>query len=298
MTIQLTWAFAISATTFVLELVGGLLSSSLALLSDAGHVFADAVALGLSLFALRLAARPADAKATFGYHRVGIMVALVNGTTLIVIAALIFREAYQRFFAPPEIKTTELLAIAAVGLAANLAMALLLRRGRRASLNIKSAWLHVLGDGLGSLGVLASGVVILLTGWSYVDPLISVLIGGLIFIGGLRVIREAGAVLLELPPRGLDLEEVARAMESVPGVLDVHDLHVWAITPQLIALAAHVQVEDQPLAAAVEVCAALRERLRGLGIGHLTLQLECHGCAEGKTFCHLLEPLGESAAEP
>lgn len=290
MSARLAWAFGISAAIFVLELVGGLISGSLALLSDAGHLLADVLALGLSLFALRLAARPANAKATFGYHRVGILVALINGTTLAVMAALIFREAYQRFFAPPEIKTTELLAIASVGLAANLAMAFLLRRDRRQSLNIKSAWLHVLGDGLASLGVLASGVVILFTGWNYVDPLISVLIGGLIIIGGLRVLREAGSVLLELPPRGLDLEEVVHAMESVPGVRDVHDLHVWAITPQLVALAAHVRVEDQSLATGGEVCAALEERLRKLGISHTTLQLECHGCSEGRTFCCWLEP--------
>lgn len=296
MTIRLTWALAISATIFVLELTGGLISGSLALLSDAGHLFGDALALGLSLFALRLAARPANAKATFGYHRVGILVALINGTTLIVMAVLIFREAYQRFFAPPEIKTTELLAIAAVGLIANLVMAGLLHRGRRHSLNIKSAWLHVLGDGLGSVGVIASGLIILFTGWNYADPLMSLLIGLLILFGGFRVLREAGSVLLELPPRGLDLEEVAREMGSVPGVLDVHDLHVWAITPQLVALAAHVQVEDQPLAAAAAVHAALQERLQELGIGHATLQLECHGCAEGRTFCHRLEPLEEEMA--
>jgi cobalt-zinc-cadmium efflux system protein len=293
---RLAWAFALSAAIFVLELVGGLISGSLALLSDAGHVFGDALALGLSWFALRLAARPASAKATFGYHRVGIMVALINGTTLIVIAALIFREAYQRFFAPPEIGTTELLAIASVGLVANLAMAGLLRRGRRESLNIKSAWLHVLGDGLASVGVIASGLIIKLTGWNYADPTMSALIGLLILLGGLRVLREAGSVLLELPPRGLDLEEVARAMESVPGVLDVHDLHVWAITPQLIALAAHVRVEDQPLAATAGVCTALQARLRKLGIGHTTLQLECQGCGEGQTFCHRLEPLEEERA--
>ncbi len=298
MTIRLTWAFGIASAIFVLELVGGFLSGSLALLSDAGHLFADVLALGLSLFALRLAARPANAKATFGYHRVGIMVALINGTTLIVLAALIFREAYQRFFAPPEIQTTELLAIASVGLAANLGMAFLLRRGRRTSLNIESAWLHVLGDSLSSVGVIASGVIIKFTGWNYADPLVSSLIGLMILLSGLRVLREAGSVLLEFPPRGLDPEEVIREMESVPGVLDVHDLHLWAITPQLVALAAHVRVEDQPLAASGEICAALQARLRGLGIGHTTLQLECHGCAEGRTFCHRLEPPGGKDPEP
>lgn len=297
MSSRLAWAFGISAATFLLELVGGLISGSLALLSDAGHVFADALSLGLSWLALGLATRPADAKATFGYHRVGIMVALINGTTLIVMAALIFREAAARFLAPSQIQTTELLIIAAIGLLANLAMAGLLHRGYQHSLNVKSAWLHVLGDSLASVGVITSGLVILFTGWGYADPIMSVLIGLLILLGGLRVIREAGSVLLEFPPRGLDLDKVVQEMESVPGVLDVHDLHVWAITPQLVALAAHVQVEDQPLADAEGVLAGLQERLRELGIGHATLQLECHGCVRGATFCHRLEPLEERDVE-
>jgi len=198
-------AFVISLTVFVLEVIGGILSGSLALLSDAGHVLADALALGMSWFALRLAERPASAKATFGYHRVGIMVALINGAALCVMAALIFREAYPRFFSPPEIQTTELLAIAAVGLVANLVMAKLLHAGHNHSLNVRSAWLHVLGDSLASVGVIIAGLVIRFTGWEYADPIISVLIGGLIFIGGVRVIRDASEVLLELPPRGLDM---------------------------------------------------------------------------------------------
>lgn len=288
MSARIGWAFVISLTVFALEVIGGFLSGSLALLSDAGHVLADALALGMSWFALRLAERPASAKATFGYHRVGIMVALINGTALCVMAALIFREAYPRFFSPPEIQTTELLAIAAVGLVANLVMAKLLHPGHNHSLNVRSAWLHVLGDSLASVGVIIAGLVIRFTGWEYADPIISVLIGGLIFIGGVRVIRDASEVLLELPPRGLDMDAVLQAMKDVPGVRDVHDLHVWAITPQIPALAACVLVEEQSLAATKTLRASLEDRLRKIGIRHTTLQFECYDCSVGTTFCDRL----------
>jgi len=284
-------AFGISLAIFVMEVIGGFLSGSLALLSDAGHIFADAFSLGLSWYALNLLHRRANGRATFGYHRVGIMVALVNGTMLVVMAVLIFREAYERFLTPPRIQTTELLIIATIGLLANLVMVRLLHDGHRHSLNVKSAWLHVISDSLASLGVVISGVVILLTGWRYADPIASVLIGVLILIGGWRVIREAGAVFLELVPRHLDSDEVLREMRDVPGVLDVHDFHLWMITPQIAALAAHVQVKDQPLSDNEGIFIELQRRLQRMGIGHTTLQLECHGCALSETFCHQLEPL-------
>jgi len=289
MTTRMACAFAIALAIFVLELIGGLLSGSLALLSDAGHVFADVIALGLSWYALGLSSRRANAKATFGYHRVGIMVALLNGTMLIVVAVLIFREAYERFLAPTQIQTTELLVIASIGLLANLAMVWLLHRGHQHSLNVKSAWLHVLSDSLASLGVIISGLVILFTGWRYADPIASVLIGGLILVGSWRVIREAGSVFLELSPQGLNAEEVIRQMKGVSGVLDIHDFHLWMVTPQIVTLSAHIQVKDQPLAATQAILAELQSRLGRLGIGHTTLQVECHDCAFGETFCHQLE---------
>jgi cobalt-zinc-cadmium efflux system protein len=286
-------AFAISITILVMEIVGGILSGSLALLSDAGHVFADAVSLGLSWFALNIARRPASSKATFGYHRVGIMVALLNGTTLIVMAVLIFLEAYKRFLSPVHIQTTELLAIAAAGLVANLVMVRLLHGGHQHSLNVRSAWLHVIGDSLASVGVIASGLVIIFTGWTYIDPLISVFIGGLILWGGGRVIREAGAILLELPPRGLDLDRVLGVMRRVPEVIDVHDLHVWTITPQIVALSAHVLVKDQPVTNTHTIGEHLREELASFGIEHATLQFECQDCQNGDTFCSKLNHYDE-----
>lgn len=286
-------AFAISIAILAMEIVGGILSGSLALLSDAGHVFADAVSLGLSWFALNIARRPASSKATFGYHRVGIMVALLNGTTLIVMAILIFREAYERFLSPVHIQTTELLAIAAAGLVANLVMVRLLHGGHQHSLNVRSAWLHVVGDSLASVGVIASGLIIIFTGWTYIDPLISVCIGGLILWGGGRVIREAGAILLELPPRGLDLDGVLNVMRQVPEVLDVHDLHVWTITPQIVALSAHVLVRDQSITDTHAIGDRLREELASFGIDHATLQFECQECQNGDTFCSGLNHCAE-----
>ncbi len=285
---RMGWTFTVSCLLFVLELVGGLSSGSLALLSDAGHVLADALSLGLSWFALVIARRPPSAKASFGYHRVGILVALLNGTTLVIMSALILREAVARFFLPVPIHTTELLIIAGVGLVANLVMAGLLHGGHEHSLNVKSAWLHVLSDTLASVGVIATGLVIRFTGWRTADPIMSVLIAALILAGGWRVLRAAGRVLLELPPPGLDLDEVARQMQSVPGVVGIHDLHVWAITPRILALAAHVQVQDQRLEATQPLLGALCARLREQGIEHTTLQFECDDCAEGEVFCNRL----------
>lgn len=282
-------ALGISLTIFIMEIVGGFVSGSLALLSDAGHVLADAVALGLSLYALKLSRRSSNGVATFGYHRVGILVALINGTTLVVMAALIFREAYERFLAPPQIKITELLIIAAIGLAANLVMVWLLHRGHHHNLSIKSAWLHVMGDGLASLGVIISGLVIYFTGWAYADPIASIFIGILICIGGCRVIREAGSVLLELAPKHMNTEEIIHQMRKVSGVLDVHDFHLWMITPQLVALSAHIMVEDQSVSDTEVIFSELQVRLLDMGIEHITLQMECNSCGTNKTFCHQLK---------
>lgn len=290
MTKRMAWTFAVSCLLFVLELIGGLLSGSLALLSDAGHVFADALSLGLSWFALVIARRPPSARASFGYHRVGILVALLNGTTLVIMSALIIREAIARFTASVPIHTTELLAIAGAGLVANLVMAGLLHGGHGHSLNVKSAWLHVLGDTLASVGVIGAGLIIRFTGFRAADPIASILIAGLILVGGWRVLRRAGSVLLELPPRDLDLDEIARKIRSVPGVVGIHDLHVWEITPRIRALAAHVQVEDQQLEATQPLLARLRARLSEFGIEHTTLQFECDDCGNGETFCNRLEP--------
>jgi cobalt-zinc-cadmium efflux system protein len=278
-------AFGISLSVSAVELAGGLLSGSLALLSDAGHVIADAAALGLSWYALRLSRRHSSGRATFGYHRAGVMVALINGGALIIMAFLIFSEAYRRFLAPPMVNTTTLLAVASIGLLANLITVWILQDVHQHSLNVKSAWLHVLGDSLASVGVIISGIIALVTGWRYADPIVSVLIGALILVAGLKILRDSGAVFLELAPSNIDSDDVLRAMREVPGVRNVHDFHLWMITPQIVALAAHVQVEENAVNA--PIFAELQKRLQDMGIVHTTLQLERQDCSSGDTFCHL-----------
>ena len=278
-------ATGIALAVLLLETIGGVLSHSLALLSDAGHILADVFALGMSLFALKLTERPANEKATFGYHRVGVLVALVNGVSLVVMATLIVREAYGRFIVPAEIKTVQLIIVASLGLLANLVMAGLLHKGHRESLTIRSAWLHVIGDSLASIGVLTSGLVLALTGWRYVDPIVSILIAAVIVLGGWRVIKDAVGVLLELPPRSLRAADVQAAILTVDGVKGIHDLHLWAITPQSPYLSSHLVVEEQSLSQVQRIVSAVETRLKQMGVAHVTLQAECIGCETDSPFC-------------
>ena len=245
-------AAALGITTFFMgvEVVGGLLTNSLALLSDAGHMLSDASALGLSLFAIWLAGKPHSPGRTFGYHRAEILAALLNGLTLAVISAYVFWEAAQRFADPPDVESAPMLVVAVAGLLANGVSGVILSRAGGDSLNVRSAFLHVLGDALGSLGAIAAGVVMLTTGWFLADPLISVGIGVLILISGVRVTREALGIVLEFAPKHIDIEEVKRALLSLNGVRDVHDLHVWTITSGFVALACHVRVAAEADASA------------------------------------------------
>ena len=284
---RLAVAMAIAAGILALETVGGFASHSLALLSDAGHVLTDLLALGMTLFALRLAERPTNSRATFGYHRVGILVALANGISLIVVASLIVHEAYRRFVAPPAVNAVELLVIASVGLAANLAMLALLERGHNEDLNVRSAWLHVVGDSLGSVGVIASAIVLMITGWPYVDPIASVLIAFLILANGWGVVRDAAAILLELPPRTLSVKTIESGILAVEGVQGLHDLHLWAITPELPCLSAHVVVAEQTVSEAGEIVEAVSKKLEQMGIAHTTLQVEFERCDRAKGTCTL-----------
>ncbi|MCX6095753.1 MAG: cation diffusion facilitator family transporter [Candidatus Bipolaricaulota bacterium] len=284
---RLAVAMAIATGILALETVGGFASHSLALLSDAGHVLTDLLALGMTLFALRLAERPTNSRATFGYHRVGILVALANGISLIVVASLIVHEAYRRFVAPPAVNAVELLVIASVGLAANLAMLALLERGHNEDLNVRSAWLHVVGDSLGSVGVIASAIVLMITGWPYVDPIASVLIAFLILANGWGVVRDAAAILLELPPRTLSVKTIESGILAVEGVQGLHDLHLWAITPELPCLSAHVVVAEQTVSEAGEIVEAVSKKLEQMGIAHTTLQVEFERCDRAKGTCTL-----------
>jgi cobalt-zinc-cadmium efflux system protein len=263
----------------VAEIVGGLLSNSLALLSDAGHMLVDALALSISLIAIWIARRPADTVKTYGYHRVEIMAALTNGVILVLVAVFIFYQAYQRLLEPAEIDAALMMGIAAVGLVANLTGMLLLRGARHSSLNIKAAFWHILGDTISSFGVIVGGIIIAVTDWTIVDPIIAIVIGTIILWGAVRLVRESSDILLEAVPGHIQMEEVGRVMMDIPGVRDVHDMHIWTITSGIYALSAHVLIDDQTVARSAEISRAVeRELARRFNITHTTLQLECEKC--------------------
>jgi cobalt-zinc-cadmium efflux system protein len=274
-------ALVIVGVLTAVEVIGGILSNSLALLGDAGHMLVDGLALGLSLFAMALARRPATASKTYGYHRAEIMAALTNGTVLVLVSLFIFYEAYQRFFNPPQVRTPLMIAVAAIGLAGNLAGVLLLRRGHR-SLNIRAAFWHIVGDTISSVGVIIGGVIILFTGWYIADPIIAVLIGVIILWGAVRIVRESSDILLESVPKHIKIDEVVAAIKGVPGVQDVHDIHIWTITSGLNALSAHLRIEDQTVSRSAEIVEAVNQHLaQDFDIRHTTLQLECQSCPTG-----------------
>lgn len=257
----------------VAEVVGGWLTNSLALLADAGHMLSDVAALGLSLFAVWIAERPAPARRTYGYYRTEILAALANGAALVAVSAFIFVEAYRRLSAPPQVLGGAMLVIATGGLAVNLAGLWILGGGRQESLNIRGAWLHVLTDALGSIGAMTAGVLIWAFGWNWVDPVASALIGLLVIYSAWQLLLEAVSVLMESAPRGIDVDQVREALLETPGVLAVHDLHVWTITSGLDSLSAHVVTCDG--VAATELLSCLRTMLHTrFGIDHLTIQLE------------------------
>ena len=271
----------------VAEVVGGLLSNSLALLGDAGHMLTDALALGLSLFAIHMARRPATARHTYGYHRTEIMAALTNGVVLILVSISIFYEAYHRFFTPPEINTTVMLTIAAIGLVGNVVGMLVLQRSSKGSLNVRAAFWHVIGDTMSSVGVVIAGLIIMFTGKTIADPILACVIGVIILWGAFRIVKEASDILLEAVPAGIKLQDVEDAVKTIDGVEDLHDVHIWTITSGIYALSAHVRVDDLMVSASNEIVVKVNELLEHrFNISHATLQLECDACASG-AVCNL-----------
>jgi cobalt-zinc-cadmium efflux system protein len=271
----------------VAEVIGGVISHSLALISDAGHMLTDASALVLSLFAMNLARRPATATKTYGYHRAEIMAALTNGAVLIAISIFIFYQAYQRFSNLPEVKSPLMLAVAVIGLIANLIGLFLLRQGSRKSINVKAAFWHVIGDTLSSVGVIIAGVIIYFTGWNIADPILAVLIGIVILWGAVRIVRESSDILLESVPQHTEMEKVTTAVKSIPGVKDLHDVHIWTITSGIYALSAHVSIDDQMVSQSCDVLTKINTVLaESFSITHTTLQLECDSCPTG-LVCNL-----------
>jgi cobalt-zinc-cadmium efflux system protein len=255
------------------EVVGGMLTGSLALLADAAHMLSDNAALAIALFAVWLAGRPSTPERSFGYQRAEILAALVNGVVLVALAIWIFVEAWGRLSDPPEVLAGWVAVVAVAGLAVNLAAAAILHRGGHDTLNMRAALRHVLADAVGSVGVFVAAFVILVTGWGYADPLAGIAIALLVLASSWSVLRDSVNILLEGAPKGTDARGLGRRMAEVPGVVDVHDLHVWTITSGFPALSAHVLVERG------EDCHARRRELeeillREYGIEHTTLQVD------------------------
>ena len=281
-------AFSIGLTVaFVLvETAAGFFSHSLALLSDAGHNFADALALLLAWYALGAARRPANASRTFGYHRVGILAALANAITLVVIALLIFWEAFQRLRAPAPVQSGLMIGVALAALLMNTVISLWLRGEAKHDLNVRSAYLHMVGDALSSLGVVAAGVMIAITGSTIADPAVSLMIGALILWSSGGILTEAITVLLEAAPSSLDMAALEEEIQSVSGVLDVHDLHVWSVATGIVACSCHILVAEQSVRSGQQVLRAVAELLEHrFGITHTTVQVEVEGCEPNDMYC-------------
>lgn len=241
----LFWSFLLIAGFMVVEVIGGFLTNSLALLSDAGHMLSDAAALGLSFFALKLGEKQGSKSKTFGYKRFEIIAAALNGITLILISAYIFYEAIHRFFVPQEVQSMGMITISTIGLIVNIVAAWILMKGDKdENLNVRSAFLHVLGDLLGSVGAIVAGLLILFFGWTIADPIASVIVAVLIIISGWRVTKDSFHVLMEGTPEQVEIEKVKTALADLPGVCDVHDLHVWTITSGYPVLSCHLVISD------------------------------------------------------
>lgn len=273
---SLRLALGITLLFFIVEVVGGILTNSLALLSDAGHMLTDVLALGMSLFAIWFARRPPTQRHSFGYHRLEIFAALLNGLTLVGVSLYIFIEAYHRLQSPPEVAGVPMLIIAVIGLVVNLVNGFILHSSKDHSLNIKGAYLHVLGDALGSVGAIVAGIIMITTGWMYADPIFSVVIGIIIIASSFHLLRETVHVLMQGTPEGIKPQEVRDAIQQLEYVRDTHDLHIWTLTNGIEAMTVHINA-DQALS--LEEQDRLIHRIQRLtredfGIQHTTIQVE------------------------
>jgi cobalt-zinc-cadmium efflux system protein len=268
--------FAITVSFLVVEVVGGVLTNSLALLADAGHMLSHVAALVLGMFAIWMAMRPATATRTYGFHRAEILAALANGALLVAVAIYIFWQAGQRLQEPPEVRSLPMLLVAVAGLGANVASGALLFRHSKESLNVRGIFLHLVADALGSVGAISAGVVMVTTGWLLADPIVSVFIGVLVLVSSWRLLRESLGVLLEAVPPHMDAKQIEAGLKEVAGVEGLHDLHIWTVTSGFVALTCHAELDEacdiQEVLA--ELCQLLHERH---GIGHVTIQPEILG---------------------
>ena len=278
--VVLTLAFVVA------EALGGWWGHSLALLSDAGHNLADAAALGLSWYALWIANKPSHEGMTFGYHRVGVFAALVNAASLVLIALLVAWEAIARLSRPEPASGGLMIALAAVGIVVNLAIGGWLHRGSKRDLNIRSAYVHMIGDAVSAFGVVVAGVVVATTSAPLADPIVSLLIAGLILYSSYGVLSESATVLLEGTPAGTDMPAVIAAMKNVSGVLDVHDLHVWMVGPGVVACSCHIVVAEQSIREGQQVLRAVVHDIEHrFHITHTTVQVEVEGCDVTDMYC-------------
>ncbi len=303
--IQQRFIYSIILTALILaaEIIGGIWSGSLALLSDAAHVFSDIFALGLSYFALRLALRPPDDKHSYGWHRAEVLAALVNGVSLLAIALGIWYEAYQRWQNPVQIRSTEMMIIAVIGLAVNIAVAFILgghdheyghahtdnenHKKKPRNLNVQSAFLHVLGDLISSVGVIIAAILIGITDAYWIDPLVSILIGAIILVSAYRVTRKSLHILVEGVPEGMSVQKINESIRTIPSVETVHDLHIWNLNSENIALSAHIVLENQNSQPDEEIMNQIKALLAAqYGIQHTTLQFERIPCGEGHGGCN------------
>lgn len=270
------------------EIAGGILTNSIALLADAGHVLTDVIALALSWYGVAQAQRPATRRMTFGYHRIGVLIAVLNASTIIAVAAFILYEAVRRMGAPPEVNSIPMMIVAAAGLAVNIFVAFWLREERKENLNVRSAFLHAAGDALASVGVIIGGIIIAFTGLDIVDPIVGAIIGLVIVSAAWGILKDGLRVLLEAVPSHVKVDELVKALSGLPGVQNVHDVHVWSITPEIHAMSGHVLIADQAVSQAMnireDIEKMLRERFR---IEHSTLQMECATCESGGILCSL-----------
>lgn len=278
---RLALCVAITVVTMVVEFIAGLLTGSLALIGDAGHMLTHGFSLLISYFASFIAQRPATAKRTFGLYRAEILAALFNGATLLVITGFIFWYAMRRIFHPVPISAGWMLAVAVAGLAVNVATAFILRESASHDLNIKSAFIHMLGDMVSSIIVVAGAVVIIWTGWRPIDPILSILVCVLILVWAYNLIRESVEILLQATPRDVNIPAITERLSRVDGVRLVHDVHVWSITSGLHSLTAHVRIDDTPVSRSCSILNEMGEILkRDFNIIHYTIQFECGECIE------------------
>lgn len=269
----LTCALVVTAVWFVVELCAGFYTNSLALLADAGHMLTDLAALSLSLFAFKISNLPATNEKTYGYLRAEILAALANGVILVMVGLFIAYEAYHRLLEPPSVKSGMMLAVACIGLGANLVSARLLSHADLDNLNVRGAFLHVMGDILGSVGAIAAGVIMSVWGWYLADPVVSIIVSGLILYSSWQLLRDSVEVLLEGTPRHLKIADILTDLGSVAGVLSVHDLHVWSITSGMPALSCHVVLRADADASATLMALSHLMRTRH-HIEHTTIQIE------------------------